>query len=208
MIDNERLVELTESYLKSLVRAAAGIAARERQLDQAALVCDLDLGRSIGGASIEFHYPRGPFTLVPAGGNRANLVWIDDRAALETAKAGGEATLLAAFNDKSQRLFGKIALASPAFVFPLSTLSVDQAGMSAGSAYKEGTTLAPTPSNNNQSYERKPGGPSGNSLDTDNNGNDFLFNNASSNPQNQSSLCLGATPTRTDTWGRVKSFYR
>ncbi len=113
---------------KSLVRAAAGIAARERQFDQAALVCDLDLGRSIGGASIEFHYPRGPFTLVPAGGNRANLVWIDDRAALETAKAGGEATLLAAFNDKSQRLFGKIALASPAFVFPLSTLSVDQAG--------------------------------------------------------------------------------
>jgi hypothetical protein len=85
---------------------------------------------------------------------------------------------------------------------------VDQVGMSVGSAYKEGTTLASTPSNNNQSYERKPGGPSGNSLDTDNNSNDFLFNNASSNPQNQSSLCLSATPTRADTWGRVKSFYR
>jgi 2-octaprenyl-6-methoxyphenol hydroxylase len=113
---------------KSLVREAAGIMARETAFTQAALVCDLDLGRPIGGASIEFHYPQGPFTLVPAGANRANLVWIDDRAVLEAAKAGGEAALLATFRDKSQRLFGAIKLASPAFVFPLSTLSVDSAG--------------------------------------------------------------------------------
>lgn len=113
---------------KSLVRSATGIMARESHFEQAALVCDLDLGRSIGGASIEFHYPQGPFTLVPAGGNRANLVWIDDRAVLETAKAAGEAGLLAAFTDRSQRLFGKIGLASPAFVFPLSALNVDHAG--------------------------------------------------------------------------------
>ncbi len=85
---------------------------------------------------------------------------------------------------------------------------VDQAGMSAGSAYKEGTVLATTPLNNNQSYERKPGGVSGNSLDTNNNANDFLFNAATSNPQNTNSLCLAATPTRTETWGRVKTIYR
>jgi predicted extracellular nuclease len=85
---------------------------------------------------------------------------------------------------------------------------VDQVGMSAGSAYKEGTTLAPTLTNLNQSYERKPGGGSGNSLDTDNNLNDFLYHNASSDPQNGSSLCLGATPTRKDTWGSVKTIYR
>jgi 2-octaprenyl-6-methoxyphenol hydroxylase len=113
---------------KSLVRAAAGFHARETTFAQAALVCDLDLGRPIGGTSIEFHYPQGPFTLVPAGGNRANLVWIDDRAVLEAARAGGEAALLATVMDKSQRLFGAIKLASPAFVFPLSTLSVDRAG--------------------------------------------------------------------------------
>lgn len=113
---------------KSLVRGAAGIVARETAFTQAALVCDLDLGRSIGGASVEFHYPQGPFTLVPAGANRANLVWIDDRAVLDAAKAGGEAALIAAFMERSQRLFGAIKLASPAFVFPLSTLSVDNAG--------------------------------------------------------------------------------
>lgn len=113
---------------KSLIRAAAGITAREAAFTQAALVCDLELARPIGGASIEFHYPQGPFTLVPAGAIRANLVWIDDRATLEAAKAGGEAALITTFLDKSQRLFGSIALASPAFVFALSTLSVDQAG--------------------------------------------------------------------------------
>lgn len=113
---------------KSLVRTKAGITTRETVFAQAALVCDLDLGRPIGGASIEFHYPQGPFTLVPAGANRANLVWIDDRAVLEAAKAGGPEALLATFREKSQRLFGTITLASPAFVFPLSTLSVDKAG--------------------------------------------------------------------------------
>ncbi|MCR6672771.1 FAD-dependent monooxygenase [Devosia ginsengisoli] len=113
---------------KSLVRTAAGITARENAFTQAALVCDLDLGRPIGGASIEFHYPQGPFTLVPAGANRANLVWIDDRAVLDAAKSGGNDALVATFREKSQRLFGAITLASPAFVFPLSTLSVDHAG--------------------------------------------------------------------------------
>lgn len=113
---------------KSLIRGAAGLVARQSDFTQAALVCDLDLGRSIGGASIEFHYPQGPFTLVPAGANRANLVWIDDRAVLDAAKAGGEAALVATFLDKSHRLFGTITLASPVMVFPLSTLSVDSAG--------------------------------------------------------------------------------
>ena len=113
---------------KSLIREMAGFRARENGFTQAALVCDLELGRPIGGASIEFHYPQGPFTFVPAGGNRANLVWIDDRAVLKDAQAGGSETLLAIFREKSQRLFGSIALATPAHVFPLSTLSVDRAG--------------------------------------------------------------------------------
>lgn len=113
---------------KSLIRSAAGFHIRETEFRQAALVCDLDLGRPIGGTSVEFHYPQGPFTLVPAGGTRANLVWIDDRALLEQARASGQEALAARFVEKSQRLFGAIALASPAFVFPLSTLSVDAAG--------------------------------------------------------------------------------
>jgi 2-octaprenyl-6-methoxyphenol hydroxylase len=113
---------------KSRVRESAGFRARENGFTQAALVCDLGLERPIGGASIEFHYENGPFTLVPAGGNRANLVWIDDRDVLRAAQDGGKEHLAALFREKSQRLFGAIELLTPAHVFLLSTLTVDAAG--------------------------------------------------------------------------------
>jgi len=114
-----------------------------------------------------------------------------------SGSVAGNTTYATGFTDD-----GGVAIANAAAVI------LDQVGMSAGSAYKEGTPLSPTLTNLNQSYERKPGGGSGNNVDTDNNSNDFLYHNASSDPQNQSSICLGATPTKTDTWGRVKSYYR
>lgn len=113
---------------KSLIRKAAGIIPREHHFAEAALVCDLELARPIDGTSIEFHYPHGPFTLVPAGGNRANLVWIDQESMLRQVQADGPEALLRALHERSQRLFGTMTLASPSFVFPLSTLTVDVAG--------------------------------------------------------------------------------
>lgn len=113
---------------KSLLRAAVSITTREHNFQEAALVCDLELSRSVGGTSVEFHYPRGPFTLVPAGGNRANLVWIDEEAKLRAIQAQGPEALRAALLERSQRLFGDLKIVSPSFVFPLSTLTVDKAG--------------------------------------------------------------------------------
>lgn len=113
---------------KSRVRESAGFRARESGFTQAALVCDLGLERPIGSTSIEFHYENGPFTLVPPGGNRANLVWIDERDALKAAQEGGKEHLAALFREKSQRLFGNIELLTPAHMFLLSTLTVDIAG--------------------------------------------------------------------------------
>ncbi|KQT51255.1 hypothetical protein ASG47_18980 [Devosia sp. Leaf420] len=119
---------------KSLIRNAAQIAARENKFEESALVCDLELGRSIDGTSVEFHYPHGPFTLVPAGGNRANLVWIDEEPVLRAAQDAGADALLAAFRQKSQNLFGEIKIVSPSVIFPLSVLSVIEAG-------RDGTVL-------------------------------------------------------------------
>lgn len=113
---------------KSFVRSAAGFRARESGFTQAALVADLELGRPLGGASVEFHYPQGPFTLVPAGGNRANLVWIDDREVLKALQAEGRDAIKSAVIRKSQNLFGDIELVTPAHMFLLSTLSVPDAG--------------------------------------------------------------------------------
>ena len=113
---------------KSRVRESAGFRARENGFTEAALVCDLGLERPVGGASVEFHYEHGPFTLVPAGGNRANLVWIDRRDTLKTAQQSGKDALARLIADKSQHLFGKIELLTPAHMFLLSTLTVDIAG--------------------------------------------------------------------------------
>jgi 2-octaprenyl-6-methoxyphenol hydroxylase len=113
---------------KSLIREAAGFRAREHAFSQSALVADLELGRHLGGASVEYHYPQGPFTFVPAGGNRANLVWIDEADVLKAAHAAGADALRQLLLEKSQRLFGDVRPVTPVFVFPLSTLSVDRAG--------------------------------------------------------------------------------
>ncbi len=113
---------------KSLVRSVGGFTVREHAFTQSALVCDLELGRPLDGTSVEFHYPQGPFTLVPAGGTRANLVWIDDHAVLDAIRSSGPEQLQAQINHKSQHLFGRISVVTPAFVFPLSTLSVHRAG--------------------------------------------------------------------------------
>ncbi len=84
---------------------------------------------------------------------------------------------------------------------------IDQAGMSATSAYKEGTVLAPLTTNVDQSYERKPGGTSGHVIDTDDNANDFQLITPAT-PQNRTATCLVATATHEPTWGRVKMLYR
>ncbi len=113
---------------KSYVRSAGDFRARENGFEEAALVCDLELSRPLGGASVEFHYPRGPFTLVPAGGNKANLVWIDDREALRALQARGREAVLAAISERSQHIFGSIAMLTPAHMFLLSSLTVPEAG--------------------------------------------------------------------------------
>jgi predicted extracellular nuclease len=71
---------------------------------------------------------------------------------------------------------------------------VDQVGMSAGSAYKEGTPLASLGSSNlDRGYERKPGGLAGAGQDTDDNSADFQLA-APSQPQGSTSACVGGPP--------------
>jgi len=72
---------------------------------------------------------------------------------------------------------------------------VDQVGLSAGSAFREGMHLAPLPSDANQSYERKPGGFNGSTQDTADNFNDLQLI-LPSDPQNSSSNATpGPSPT-------------
>lgn len=106
----------------STVRSSVGIGVREHKFAQSALVANLELGRPLDGESVEFHTLNGPFTLVPAGGRAANLVWIDTNETLIEAQALPIDRLEALLTDKSMRLFGRISLTSKTFKFPLSTL--------------------------------------------------------------------------------------
>lgn len=74
-----------------------------------------------------------------------------------------------------------------AITLPNETI-VDAAGLSAGSAFKEGTTLAAMSGSLNRAYERHPGGVAGHA-DTDNNATDFELITPA-NPQNLSSPCI------------------
>ena len=74
---------------------------------------------------------------------------------------------------------GGLAVLTPALAV------VDQVGQSAGSAYKEGTPLAPTPANADQSYER-----GGKTADTDSNAADFTLRT----PAGPESGCEGGPP--------------
>ncbi len=67
---------------------------------------------------------------------------------------------------------------------------VDQVGMSAGSAYKEGATLTPLTTNVNQGYERKLGGTSGSCVDAGDGAADFQLISPSA-PQNVASAIVG-----------------
>ncbi|GHA11483.1 2-octaprenyl-6-methoxyphenyl hydroxylase [Devosia pacifica] len=109
-------------------RHVEGFVSRERQFEQSALVCDLELQKPLNATSVEFHYPNGPFTLVPAEENRANLVWIDRQDVLQHIIARPDAEMIEALAQKSQRLFGDIKMATKPAVFPLNILSVRPLG--------------------------------------------------------------------------------
>jgi phosphatidylserine/phosphatidylglycerophosphate/cardiolipin synthase-like enzyme len=96
-------------------------------------------------------------------------------------------------------------------LFDAANTLIDAVGMSAGSAYGEGTRL--TAHGPSQSYERRPGGLFGSGQDTDNNANDFQVNPVP-DPQNMASAPVTTptpamtntptgtfTPTRTNTPG-------
>lgn len=112
----------------SLVRSTLGISQHSHAFAQSALVCDLELERPLDGESVEFHYENGPFTLVPAGDHRANLVWVDREKVLHEAKLLDAPSFNRLLVEKSQGLFGDISSLTPSFIFPLATQSANSAG--------------------------------------------------------------------------------
>jgi 2-octaprenyl-6-methoxyphenol hydroxylase len=76
---------------QSRLRAAAGIAVKEKTYPQAALATSFDHSGPHRSMSSEYHRPGGPLTTVPLPGNRSGLVWMDAPGRIAALAAMDEA---------------------------------------------------------------------------------------------------------------------
>ena len=122
-------------------------------------------------------------TMIPA---RGHFLAVNNSASGYSGSIPGDQTYANGIADD-----GGIAVTFPTEVV------VDQVGMSAGSAFKEGNLLSALTTNVNRGYERKPGGLQGSTQDTNDNFSDFKLISPS-DPQNLSSNPTpGFAPTPT-----------
>jgi 2-octaprenyl-6-methoxyphenol hydroxylase len=110
----------------SVLRQAAGIAARTWSYPQAALTTILGHTRDHREASTEFHTRQGPFTLVPLPGRRSSLVWVANPAEAERLNALSDDALALAVERQAQSMLGAMGIEGPRGVVPLSGLSVER----------------------------------------------------------------------------------
>lgn len=102
----------------SIVRSAAGIAARDWNYPQTAIV--LNFSHEIGhdDTSNEFHTEHGPFTQVPLPGRRSSLVWAMAPADAEAALDMTAEALSRKVEDQMQSILGKVQIESTIQSFP------------------------------------------------------------------------------------------
>lgn len=104
---------------RSAAREAAGIAVREWNYRQTALVTTLAHGAPHHDASTEFHTPSGPFTLVPLPGRRSSLVWVERPEAAERLAALDDEALSAAIELRAHSILGPMRIDGPRALLPL-----------------------------------------------------------------------------------------
>jgi 2-octaprenyl-6-methoxyphenol hydroxylase len=111
---------------RSLCRSAAGIDVDERQYPQAALTFSAHHTRPHGDTSTEFHYPTGPFTVVPLPGNRSSVVWVMDRAAATSLAEWDNATLAEEAERNAHSILGRFTIEDGRSLFTLVTATARQ----------------------------------------------------------------------------------
>lgn len=105
---------------QSAGREAAGISVRRWSYDQAAVVCTIAHARPHNRTSTEFHRSNGPLTLVPGPGNHCNLVWVESISEANRLVALDDAAFASELSHHLNGLLGRITIATPRRMFPLS----------------------------------------------------------------------------------------
>lgn len=109
---------------RSGLREAAGIVARTWAYPQSALTTILDHDRDHRETSTEFHTRRGPFTLVPLPGRRSSLVWVTTPQDAQRLVDLDDDALALAIERQAKSMLGRMRVASPRGIVPMSGLSV------------------------------------------------------------------------------------
>ena len=108
----------------SMVRRAAGIAAKEWSYDQTAITAIFAHDRSHQDISTEFHTNEGPFTLVPLPGRRSSLVWLCKPQRAADLMAQDDLAFARAVEEQAQSLLGGMRLDGPRGTVPMGGVSV------------------------------------------------------------------------------------
>jgi len=108
----------------SFVRNAAGIAARERDYGQAALVANFTCERPHSNTAFQWFQGGGPvLALLPLPGAQVSMVWSLPAAEAERLAALRPEALAAEVEQASHAMLGALQLASPVRSFPLRRLA-------------------------------------------------------------------------------------
>jgi len=106
----------------SAVRQQAGIDVWGRDYNQSALTCIINHSRAHQNVSTEFHYPGGPFTLVPLPGNMSSVVWVEYNDDAKQLAAINRSAFEQTLQDKSHSILSAITLEAGPQLSPLKAL--------------------------------------------------------------------------------------
>jgi 2-octaprenyl-6-methoxyphenol hydroxylase len=110
----------------SLLRRSAGITTRVEKLPQCALTALLTHEVPHEDTSTEFQARGGPCTLVPIADSESSLVWMAPRAEAERLDALSDDAFAEAVELRVHSILGKMRVAGPRAVFPLSSVEVER----------------------------------------------------------------------------------
>ncbi|MBJ3774728.1 FAD-dependent monooxygenase [Acuticoccus mangrovi] len=105
--------------IDSVVRAASGLAVKRWRYNQSAFVTVLSHARPHGNASIEFHTPGGPFTLVPLPGERSSLVFVERPEVIDEWASADPGPLARELERRAHAVLGRMQIDGPRAVIPL-----------------------------------------------------------------------------------------
>ena len=112
--------------VNSVFRKSANIGIKTKNYNQTAMTCILSHTKSHQNMSTEFHYPGGPFTLVPLPGDKSSLVWLEQTKFAETYLSYNRTDFEKLLQEKSHGILGQLKLESSVDSVPLRSFTAKE----------------------------------------------------------------------------------